>query len=106
MKRILLVVTAVAASLLLNVAAVQAAGEPTVSGTESQVTTQKDECLLVAMNCPDEALTLHQRVDRLNAEIDKGEAVYTDEELGVLQKQLDEAFKELESRTDINVYLP
>ncbi|KAA0894017.1 hypothetical protein [Oryzomonas rubra] len=51
--------------------------------------TQKDECLLVAMNCPtDRADTVQQRVDRLNREIDKGSAVYTDQELQQLKEQL------------------
>ncbi|KAB0670529.1 hypothetical protein F6V30_10335 [Oryzomonas sagensis] len=51
--------------------------------------TQKDECLLVAMNCPtDRADTVQQRIDRLNREIDKGSAVYTDQELQQLKEQL------------------
>jgi uncharacterized protein YecE (DUF72 family) len=50
---------------------------------------QKDECLLVAMNCPTGQVdTVQQRVDRLNREIDKGSAVYTDQELKELKEQL------------------
>ncbi|QEM67801.1 hypothetical protein FO488_06285 [Geobacter sp. FeAm09] len=50
---------------------------------------QKDECLLVAMNCPTGQVdTVQQRIDRLNREIDKGNAVYTDRELQQLKEQL------------------
>ena len=50
---------------------------------------QKDECLLVAMNCPTgQADTVQQRIDRLNREIDKGSAVYTDQELQQMKEQL------------------
>jgi cell division protein ZapA (FtsZ GTPase activity inhibitor) len=100
MKRILLVVTAVAASLLLNAAAVLAIGNIEGIGSETQFTTEKDECLLVAKNCTDELLTVNQRIDHLNAEIDKGAAVYTNEELGVLQMKLDSAYKELQFMKD------
>jgi hypothetical protein len=100
MKRILLVVTAVAASLLLNAATVLAIGNIEGIESEPQWTTEKDECLLVAKNCTDEVLSVNQRIDRLNAEINKGTAVYTNEELGVLQNKLDAAYKELEFMKD------
>lgn len=63
--------------------------------------TQKDECLLVAMNCPtDRTDTVQQRADRLNREIDKGSAVYTDQELQQLKEQL----KWLNEESD-NIYI-
>jgi gas vesicle protein len=50
---------------------------------------QKDECLLVAMNCPsNRADTVQQRVDRLKNEISKGSDVYSDQELKALEEQL------------------
>lgn len=50
---------------------------------------QKDQCLLVAMNCPsDRADTVQQRVDRLKKEIAKGSDVYSDQELKALNDQL------------------
>jgi TolA-binding protein len=51
---------------------------------------QKDECLLVAMNCPDSyrADTVDQRIDRLQKEIAKGTDVYTAQELKTLHEQL------------------
>jgi hypothetical protein len=50
---------------------------------------QKDECLLVAMNCPDNRVdTARQRVDRLRKEIAKGSEVYSAQELKALNEQL------------------
>ena len=67
--------------------------EYTGTDTEQQSQTmqqgQKDECLLVAMNCPsDSADTVQQRVDRLKKEIAKGSEVYRDQELKALKEQL------------------
>lgn len=50
---------------------------------------QKDQCLLVAMNCPSSRVdTVQQRVDRLKKEIAKGSDVYSDRELKALNEQL------------------
>jgi hypothetical protein len=50
---------------------------------------QKDECLLVAMNCLNDRIdTVRQRVDRLKKEIAKGADVYSDQELKALNEQL------------------
>lgn len=53
---------------------------------------QKNECLLVAMNCPDsyKADTVDQRIDRLKKEIAKGTDVYSDQELQSLKHQLNQ----------------
>ena len=56
----------------------------------------KDECLLVAMNCGNNYLTLEQKIEKLRKEISKGRAVYTDEELNILREQLNNANKTLE----------
>jgi hypothetical protein len=96
MKRILLAVTAVAASLLLNAASVLAIGNLEGMYEEPGWSSQKNECLLVAKNCSDDVAIVNQRIDRLQAEINKGTAVYTNEELGVLQQKLDAATKERE----------
>ena len=67
--------------------------EYTGTNTEQQSQTmqegQKDECLLVAMNCPsDRSDTVQQRIDRLRKEIAKGSDVYSDQELKELNEQL------------------
>jgi hypothetical protein len=51
---------------------------------------QKDECLLVRINCRDsyKTATVDQRIDRLKKEIAKGTDVYTEQELNTLKKQL------------------
>jgi hypothetical protein len=65
-------------------------------GVESHLIANKDECLLVAINCPIENVSVQMRIDRLNAEIAKGTDVYTPGELKVLNGKLNDAYKELD----------
>jgi hypothetical protein len=53
----------------------------------------KDECLLAAINCGKDFITLEQKIDKLRKEIGKGRAVYTDDELRILREQLNNAKK-------------
>ncbi len=62
-------------------------------GGSSQIA-NKDECLLVAMNCPKDFST-QERIDRLNTEISKGTSVYTPDELSMLKKELNDAYRDL-----------
>lgn len=64
-------------------------------GVESHQIANKDECLLVARNCPPETGSIQIRIDRLNAEIAKGMDVYTPGELKVLNDKLHDAYNEL-----------
>ncbi|BCG48570.1 hypothetical protein GEOBRER4_n3466 [Citrifermentans bremense] len=57
---------------------------------------QKDECLLVARACRDNVDSIQQRIDRLNKEIGKGTAVYSRDELKMLDSQLKDATRTLE----------
>jgi lipid II:glycine glycyltransferase (peptidoglycan interpeptide bridge formation enzyme) len=57
----------------------------------------KDECLLVSMNCKDNVDSLQQRISKLNKEIAKGTDVYTQDELKKLRDKLDDTVKTLES---------
>jgi hypothetical protein len=59
--------------------------------TEGMSGTQKDECLIVAKNCVSESI--NARVDRIEREIAKGSAVYSDEELNQLRDELRDASK-------------
>jgi hypothetical protein len=52
---------------------------------------QKDECLLVARDCSSDSI--NARVDRIEREISKGTAVYTDSELNKLQQELKDAVR-------------
>ena len=64
-------------------------------GSESSQFANKDECLLVAKNCPPDMALVQHRIDRLNAEIAKGTDVYTPAELSVLNNKLNAAYEEL-----------
>lgn len=58
----------------------------------------KDECLIVAKNCPDSrADSLYQKVDRLRGEISRGTDVYTTDELKFLERKLEDAIKAADS---------
>jgi len=56
----------------------------------------KDECLLVAINCGNDYVTLEQMIGKLQKEISKGRAVYTNDELRILKEKLNNANKTLE----------
>ena len=62
---------------------------------ESHQFANKDECLLVARNCPPDMAIVQNRIDRLNTEIAKGTDVYTPAELSVLNDKLNAAYEEL-----------
>jgi TolA-binding protein len=57
---------------------------------------QKNECLLIAMNCADQVDTIQQRIERIKGEISRGTGVYTNDELRRLNRQLEDANKTLE----------
>lgn len=87
------VVSVLAAAIFFSAAPVRAdeyGGAPMGQETQTmQQQGQKDQCLLVALNCPSgQADTVQQRVDRLKREISKGSEVYSDQELKVLNEQL------------------
>jgi hypothetical protein len=85
-----------AASLLFAAGPVHA-GEGGAKGVDiNDQKRQKDECLLVAVNCGDNYYTLEQTIDRLQKEISKGTNVYTPDELLILRKKLENARKTLE----------
>lgn len=50
----------------------------------------RDQCLLVASNCSGSVDTIHERINRIQGELNKGTAVYTNDELRRLQNSLDE----------------
>lgn len=50
---------------------------------------QKDECLLVAKNCPTDSI--QERIQRIQTEIGKGSDVYTNDELRRLNRELEVA---------------
>jgi hypothetical protein len=56
---------------------------------ESAAGARKDECLLVAKNCGVDSI--NARVERIEREISKGSAVYTQDELNKLERELQDA---------------
>lgn len=91
MKSINALIAVVAASLLFS--AIPALTEETPGGQMSpaEQSQQKDECLLLAKNCPDTFDTIQQRIDKLQHEISRGTDVYTPDELQILNQKLDDA---------------
>jgi hypothetical protein len=57
--------------------------------TETALGAQKDECLIVAMNCGVDSISA--RVTRIERELSKGSDVYTKEELLKLERELKDA---------------
>jgi hypothetical protein len=58
---------------------------------------EKDQCLLASKNCMNEVDTLQKKMKKLNAEIKKGDKVYSAAELKKLQDKLKEAEALLDS---------
>jgi hypothetical protein len=56
---------------------------------------EKNECLLVARNCKDQADSYQERINNLQNEINRGTDVYTIDELKRLQEKLDDANRNL-----------
>jgi len=86
MKAIASTVSVIAAVLLIAALPVLA-DEGSMVQREPQV--QKSECLLVAKNCPTDSI--QERIQRIEGEIAKGTAVYSNDELMRLNRQLEEA---------------
>ena len=92
MNSIARTMTIVAASMLFSAIPILA-DEGNMGSTESQAPElqqgQKDECLLVSMNCGRDTDSIQERINRLNTEIGRGTDVYTPEELQKLQNERD-----------------
>lgn len=91
MRRIALVIAAFAASMMLGALPAFSAEEITEQPGQAQ---QKDECLLLAKNCPEEVYSIQDRINALQREIGKGSAVYTQEELNILNQKLNDTYRE------------
>jgi hypothetical protein len=100
MRAIARTITVMAAALMI--AAVPVLAEEGVPfQTEYGIVGQQEEnvnsreCLLVAKNCPIESI--QQRIDRIQTEIGRGTAVYTNDELKVLRQELEDSQQLLDS---------
>ncbi|MBJ6802151.1 hypothetical protein [Geomonas propionica] len=54
-------------------------------------TGSKDECLLISKDCKNEVDSIQQKISKLQGEINKGNKVYTADELKKLHEKLKEA---------------
>jgi hypothetical protein len=63
----------------------------TAFATEMTGTSEKDLCLLYSEMCANRALTIQEKIAKLNGEIAKGTQVYSKVELQRLQNKLEEA---------------
>jgi hypothetical protein len=86
---------AVVISVLPNLMPVCADDAETTVSNEQQAQ-QKDECILVARNCGNSAISIQDKIDRLKNEIAKGRAIYTRKEMNILQQKLDEVSRTLD----------
>lgn len=93
MKKLGLFVSTLLVSTLMTAAPLRSAENRL---TDEYLMPKKDFCLLYAKNCQDNAYMLQQRIERLKGEISRGTAVYSEDELNILRKRLDDANKALE----------
>ena len=107
MKAIARTILTLAATLMIAAAPVLAfQGNEGMTGamSEDALPAQQNEsvngreCLLVAKNCPTEAL--QSRAQRIQSEINRGTDVYTRDELRKLQNELEEIQREIETDFD------
>ena len=93
MKAVTRTLIAVAAALMI--AAVPVSAVEDEIGQQEQVI-DRDECLLVAINCPSATDSIQERIQRIQDEINRGTDVYSNDELRILNNKLDEAKRFLE----------
>jgi len=58
---------------------------------------QKDQCLLISKDCANATLSIQQKMEKLQAEINKGTKVYTPAELKKLKAKLADVEKQLDN---------
>jgi hypothetical protein len=99
MRNMLRRLTLLAAALMIMAVPVLAAEGSMDRMIEQGQQVNKNECLLAAVNCPNQVDTLQQRIDRIRGEIARGTDVYTTDELRRLDRELEETTKNLEMET-------
>lgn len=91
MARMLYILIFLAANAVLSIKPVQAENSGMNDYASRGQMVQKNDCLLVAKNCPSPDYSLRERIKQLRDEIDRGTTVYTQEELRVLRRKLEDA---------------
>lgn len=96
MRSIIKKLTLLAAALMIMAVPVLADEGSMDRMMEQGQQTDKNECLLVAVNCGNQVDSIQQRIDRLRGEIARGSDVYSADELRRLNRQLEEANRLME----------
>lgn len=99
MRRIIKKISLLAAALMIVAVPALAVEDAMDKMLEKGQQVDKNECLLVAVNCGNQVDSIQQRIDRIKGEISRGTDVYTTDELRRLERQLDEATKILEDQS-------
>jgi len=99
MRHVIRKLSILAAALMIMAVPVMAEEGSVKTMMDNGQSVEKNECLLVAMNCANQTDTIQQRIDRIQKEIGRGSAVYTRDELRKLNDQLEDANKLLETLT-------
>jgi hypothetical protein len=94
MKKTFILFTTLVFSLLTITMPVYSDEAATVEPNEQQ-TLQKNECILLAVQCGNSIISIQDKIQLLKEEIAKGKTAYTREELDNLKKKLDEVSKTL-----------
>lgn len=93
MKSFLSIASAVILSVVGHAALILAEDARPKDNTEADSPGRKGECMLIAINCGNDYRALDQKIESLRKEIAKGSDVYSDDELRMLGRQLDNARK-------------
>ena len=96
MKRIALRIALIAAATMISALPALAAEGMGNGMMNQEQQGSKNECLLMAKNCDGQVDTIQERIGRLNHEIRKGNAVYSNDELRQLKNDLEDANRTLE----------
>jgi hypothetical protein len=91
MKKILYLLILLAINAVLYAAPIRAEDDGANDFGLKEQKGYKDECLLIAVNCSNDFVSIEKKVEKLQKEILKGRAVYTDDELRILKEQLNDA---------------
>jgi hypothetical protein len=99
MKKTSILFTTTVFSLLTIIMPVYADEAATGEPTEQQ-TQQKNECILLAIQCGNSIISIQDKIQLLKEEIAKGRTAYTPGEIDKLKKMLEEVSKTLDFLLD------
>lgn len=89
MKKIIIVMLSLC--MLFATTPLMAADGAAVQKRDDTSLSQQDQCLLYSKSCMNQADSLQDKMRKLDAEIKKGTAKYTPEQLRILEKKLKDA---------------